>query len=81
VRWIIRSPRRPSGENDRTDRISGVSSGKLGPPSLSNPPVVTLELIVNRHNLAPNVGHLCVTSNLVLGELRHLGPKRPLNGE
>jgi hypothetical protein len=38
-------------------------------------------LIVNRHNLAPNVGHLCVTSNLVLGELRHLGPKRPLNGE
>jgi hypothetical protein len=34
--------------------------------------VVTLELVVNRHDLAPNIGHLCVTSHLVLGELRHL---------
>jgi hypothetical protein len=34
--------------------------------------VVTLELIVNRPDLAPNVGHLCVASHLVLGKLRHL---------
>jgi hypothetical protein len=33
--------------------------------------VVAIEFIVNRPDLAAKVGHLCVASNLVLGELRH----------
>jgi hypothetical protein len=31
-----------------------------------------LKLIVNRHDLAPNFGHLCVACHLVPAKLRHL---------
>jgi hypothetical protein len=67
---------RPTGERDFTAlavSAPAFQAENSARPCSQTPAVITLELVINRHDLAPKVGHLRVVYHFVLGELRHPG--------
>jgi hypothetical protein len=73
-----RAPKPPNGAPNNRRRESGRAASAAhraespGRPRSEAATVVALELVVNRHDLASKVGHLCVACHLVMGEPRHL---------